>query len=121
MVHRALAAITASISLVVLCSSQIRGIHEHLEQNVEYADEAERAGLRFQFHNSPTSRKYLIEAMGGGVAILDYDHDGWQDIFLVNGAALKDPQRDEEPVDKSAPEFWNLLFRNNPRWHIFRH
>lgn len=45
--------------------------------------------------------------MGGGVAILDYDNDGWQDIFFVNGAAVKDPP------DKSAPEFWNRLYHNN--------
>ncbi|HXI39578.1 MAG TPA: FG-GAP-like repeat-containing protein, partial [Bryobacteraceae bacterium] len=43
----------------------------------------------------------------------DYDNDGWPDVFFVNGAALKDPQADGQPLDKSAPEFWNRLFRNN--------
>ena len=51
--------------------------------------------------------------MGGGVAIFDYDNDGWPDVFFVNGAALKDPQPDGQALNKSAPEFWNRLFRNN--------
>src|SRR5215831_18354190 len=71
------------------------------------------SGLNFQFHNSPTSRKYLIETMGGGVAIFDYNNDGWPDVFFTNGAYLKDPQPDGQALGKSAPEFWNRLFHNN--------
>jgi tetratricopeptide (TPR) repeat protein len=85
----------------------------HTEPPPKYVEGASAAGLHFRFHNSPTSRKYLIETMGGGVAIFDYDNDGWPDVFFVNGAALKDPQPDGEALDKSAPEFWNRLFRNN--------
>lgn len=51
--------------------------------------------------------------MTGGVAVFDYDNDGWLDIFFVNGAKLKNPQPDGEALDKSSPEFWNRLFRNN--------
>ena len=85
----------------------------HTESPATYIEAAHSAGLNFRFRNSPTSRKYLIETMGGGVAIFDYDNDGWPDVFFVNGAALKDPQPDGEGVNKSAPEFWNRLFRNN--------
>ncbi len=49
------------------------------------------------------SKKYIVEATGSGVAILDYDRDGWQDIFLVNGTELGSP--------KAAPT--NHLFHNN--------
>ncbi|MFN7993762.1 MAG: FG-GAP-like repeat-containing protein [Bryobacteraceae bacterium] len=79
----------------------------------QFVEDGQRAGLRFQFRNSPTSRKYLIETMGGGIAIFDFDGDGWPDIFLVNGAALKDPQPPHEAPDKSAPEYWNRLYHNN--------
>jgi tetratricopeptide (TPR) repeat protein len=79
----------------------------------QFVEDGERAGVRFQFRNSPTSKKYLIETMGGGVALLDYNADGWPDIFLVNGAALKDPQPGREAPDKSAPAYWNRLYRNN--------
>jgi hypothetical protein len=51
--------------------------------------------------------------MTGGVAIFDYDQDGWPDIFFVNGAKINNPQHDGEPLDKSSPEFRNRLFRNN--------
>jgi enediyne biosynthesis protein E4 len=47
------------------------------------------------------------------VALLDADNDGWLDVFFTNGARLKDGQADNEPLDKSAPEFWDRLFRNN--------
>ena len=85
----------------------------HTDSTPVYVEAGPAAGLNFQFHNSPTSHKYLIETMGGGVAIFDYDNDGWPDVFFVNGAALKDPQPDGETLDKSAPEFWNRLFHNN--------
>ena len=38
-----------------------------------------------------TAKKYLIETMGSGVALLDYDNDGRLDIFFANGAPLTDP------------------------------
>src|SRR6266571_2758962 len=51
--------------------------------------------------------------MCGGVAILDYDVDVWPDIFFVNGAALRNAQPNDTPPDKSPPEYWNRLYRNN--------
>jgi len=50
--------------------------------------------------------------MGGGVSTFDYDNDGWQDVFFVNGAKQENLQPDHQVPDKSAPEFWNRLFRN---------
>ena len=35
-----------------------------------------------------TTKKYIIETTGSGVAVIDYDNDGWPDIFLVNGTTL---------------------------------
>jgi len=80
---------------------------------VTFADVTESSGLHFLHRNSATPNKYLMETMTGGVAILDYDQDGWMDVFFVNGAKLKDPQPDGETPDKTPPEFWNRLFRNN--------
>src|SRR5215475_10982126 len=53
------------------------------------------AASRIDFHHraSRTSRKYLIESMTGGVAMIDYDRDGLLDLYFVNGAELKDPMR----------------------------
>ena len=41
-----------------------------------YSDRASALGVKFQYLSSHTSRKYLIETMGAGVALLDYDNDG---------------------------------------------
>jgi hypothetical protein len=40
--------------------------------------------------------------MTGGVALFDYDNDGWLDVFFVNGAKLKENQTDAEPWRKRA-------------------
>lgn len=80
---------------------------------VKFVDATPTSGLQFQHRNSATPNKYLIETMAGGVAVFDYNGDGWLDVFFTNGARLKDSQPDDEPLDKSDPRFWNRLFRNN--------
>jgi hypothetical protein len=66
----------------------------------------------FRNSNSPTEEKYLIETMTGGVAIFDYDGDGRYDVFLTNGAKVDANAKQSKDLDKSAPQFWNRLFRN---------
>ena len=53
----------------------------------------------------PEHKQFLLEEMGGGAAFFDYDHDGWLDIFLVNGSSFDPQVRDSQPV--------SYLFRNN--------
>ncbi len=79
----------------------------------QFVDVTAGSGVHFNNRNSATPDKYLIESMTGGVAVFDYDNDGWPDIFLVNGARLHSGQRNDEPPDKSAPEYWNRLYHNN--------
>jgi hypothetical protein len=70
-------------------------------------------GVDFVLRNSPTSRKYLIETMPGGVALLDYNNDGLLDVFLVNGGRVRDPMLKPFEFDRHAPEYWNRLYRQN--------
>jgi len=70
-------------------------------------------GLDFMHQNSPTAQKYLIETMGGGVALLDYNNDGLLDIFLVNGGKLTSPMQPPEDFSRHDPLYWNRLFRQN--------
>lgn len=82
-------------------------------QPVTFTDITPQTGIHFSDCNSPTVDKYLIESMTGGVALLDYDNDGYIDIFVVNGARLHAGQRDDETPDKSSPACWNRLYHNN--------
>ena len=70
-------------------------------------------GLDFTHRNSPTPQKYLIETMGGGVALLDYNNDGLLDIFLVNSGRLTSPMQTPETFDRHDPLYWNRLYRQN--------
>src|SRR5882724_2184046 len=55
-----------------------------------YTDIAEKAGLTMStVFGGRDTKKYIIETTGTGVAIFDYDNDGWPDIFLVNGTTLE--------------------------------
>jgi hypothetical protein len=76
--------------------------------------ELRQADMQFRHENSPTSRKYLPETMGGGVALFDYDNDGRLDVFFVNGARIEDPMPHGRAPDKSDPKYWNRLFHQKP-------
>jgi len=78
-----------------------------------FEDVTARSGIRFKHAASRTSQKYLPESMGAGVAMFDYDNDGWLDLFFVNGARIPDPMPRGASPDKSDPRFWNRLYRNN--------
>lgn len=71
------------------------------------------AGLDFIHRNSPTAQKFVIETMGGGVALLDYNNDGLLDIFFVNSGKLTDPMNLPADFGRREPAFWNRLYRQN--------
>jgi enediyne biosynthesis protein E4 len=73
---------------------------------VVFQEVAAASGVRFVTDSGRTARKHQPETMVAGVALFDYDNDGWLDIYVVNGAHMPD-------LDKSAPRYWNRLFRNN--------
>ena len=71
-----------------------------------FTDVAQKAGLTAPIvFGGKDTKKYIIETTGTGVAIFDYDNDGWPDIFLVNGTTLEGFPSSEAPT--------NHLYRNN--------
>jgi enediyne biosynthesis protein E4 len=72
-----------------------------------FVNVAPQAGLTMlNVNGDSATKKYIIETTGSGVAILDYDRDGWPDIFLANGTTL-----DGEPKPATAPT--SHLYHNN--------
>ena len=69
-----------------------------------FADDANAAGLRFVFDNGRSPRRQIPETTAGGVGLLDFDGDGWLDVYLVQGGAF--------PADPARPYAGDRLFRN---------
>ena len=80
------------------------------EQQGRFVDVTTASGVHFDGQAYHTSKKYLIETMGSGVALLDYDNDGRLDIFFANGAPLTDPTAAGTIPQKAGPRDWNRLY-----------
>ena len=73
-----------------------------------FVDVAAKAGITVRNVNgSEEHKKFIVEATGSGVAIIDYDGDGWPDIFLVNGTEISAAGK------ATGPAASNHLLRNN--------
>jgi len=94
------------IIMVVLGLGALRLVSAPNPPTIRFENIAAKAGVNFVTRNSPTPNKNQIETMVAGVALLDYDGDGWLDIYLVNGAAIPSLQ-------KESPAYWNRLYHNN--------
>ncbi len=74
---------------------------------IVFQNVADKAGLTKWHHVMGTpEKKYILESIGSGVALLDYDNDGWMDIYLVNGST-------EAALDGKAMAPHAALFHNN--------
>ena len=69
-----------------------------------FSDVTGEAGITWRHFNGYSPDRYLIETMGGGVGLFDFDDDGWLDVFLLNGG--------ETPRGKSEKPLRNALYRN---------
>lgn len=74
----------------------------------QFVDITKQAGIHF-FHTSDPAKKYIVESMSGGVILIDYNRDGWPDIYFTNApsvtTAIKDP--------KTLGGVHGALYRNN--------
>ena len=82
---RKLAAICTSLLLFLSLGSSQAAFAETAEAGVTFLDVTGKAGIQFVHNSGAFGKKFLPETIGPGVAFIDYDNDGWPDIFLVNG------------------------------------
>ena len=75
-------------------------------QKYWFTDVSNKSSFSYRSNNNFTGRKYFPQPMCGGVAAIDYNNDGWMDLFFTNGAKLPE-------LKKTGPEYYNCLLRNN--------
>jgi hypothetical protein len=81
-----------------------RGKPSGLPWHSSFVDIAAKAGLKAAvIYGDATRKDYIVETVGCGVAFVDYDNDGWLDIFILSGTRLDSP----------PPEAYNRLYKNN--------
>ena len=69
---------------------------------VVFVDATQKSGLdKFKHVSGSLEKNFILEAPGSGVAIFDYDNDGWPDIYLVNGSTF-DAMRGKEKAPRAA-------------------
>ena len=97
---------------VALAASQAPAPDAVSSWPVRFTDIAERAGLRdATVYGGVDRKRFIIETNGAGVALLDYDQDGWLDAFVLSGTRLTEGSRHDATYPAGA-EPTNRLYRN---------
>jgi hypothetical protein len=76
------------------------------QSRIRFENRQAQSGVTFILNNGTTDDKPIIDSTLGGVALLDYDNDGYLDLFFTNGASIPS-------LSKSNPAFSNRLYHNN--------
>jgi hypothetical protein len=85
-----------------------------------FVDVMARSGVSFQGVASHTPQKYLLETMGSGVALFDFDNDGLLDIFFVNGAPPREPKHAKHDSQESERSGLESSLSPEKGRHIYR-
>ena len=97
-------------SLIVRIAFLFASISVETQTPFTFVDNAENAGIVFQHFDGGGSKNYLPQLMMTGLALFDFDGDGWTDIYFLNGHELS-PER-EKPAARTQQR-GNTLYRNN--------
>jgi enediyne biosynthesis protein E4 len=77
-----------------------------ITSTIRFEEVTSQSGVQFVADSCPTPNKNQPETMISGVGLIDYDNDGYLDIFFINGAALPS-------LKKESAKYYNRLFHNN--------
>ena len=92
---------SCSLILLLLVPSHLIG---NQPNDLHFTDITEKAGITFKHVSSPEKR-YIVESMSGGLALIDYDNDGYPDIYFVNSLTVD--------LVKSKGKTKSALYHNN--------
>ncbi len=79
---------------------------------IQFQDVTVKAGIQFHLTCGTPQKLYIMDAMCGGIAFVDYDNDGWPDIFLLNGSTLEQLKAGASPPSKLYHNERNGTFRD---------
>src|SRR5438552_4260157 len=96
--------------MVFTSAAQVKDSRPTLSPSAKFVEVTSSLGVRFQHAAPHTSKKYLLETMGSGVALFDYENDGRLDLFVVSGAEIHDPSPPGFLPEKTGPKYWNRLY-----------
>ncbi len=85
------------------------GATPNSDEHIYFENVTVKAGITFHHKSGGPDKDYIVESKGGGVAVFDYDNDGWLDIYFVNGSTF-DLLGKEHPPSANVPR--NALYRN---------
>jgi hypothetical protein len=88
------------------CARKASPASSYLTRQIRFENRQKTSCADFVLNNGTTPDKPLIDSTLGGVALLDFDNDGFLDIFFTNGARIP-------TLEKDDPAFYNRLYRNN--------
>ena len=103
--RRPLARLLLDWKVLFVCS-QLTALGSAVLGPITFEEIAGRAGVHFKSNSSPTPLRHQPEPLVAGVAVFDYDGDGYLDIYFVNGAGMPS-------LVKQGPQYQNRLYHNN--------
>ncbi len=106
-----------AIAVLMACAAVAQTKANSINSDIvpgKFVDATAQSGVHFVGQASHTAKKYLIETMGSGVALFDYDNDGRLDIFFANGAPVSDPTAPGTVLKKPGPKYWDRLYHQLP-------
>ena len=107
--------LSVGLALAVLAHSQGSSFpRESPAAPGKFTDVSNSVGVHFQYLAEHTPKKYLLETMGAGVALFDFDNDGRLDIFLVNGAPITAPMPKDAIPQKTGPNTGIVSITKSP-------
>ena len=94
------------LAIALACALSAQTLSGAEPQRIRFENRQKHSGVNFVFNNGTTEDKPMLDGAPGGVALFDYDNDGYLDIFFTNGARIPG-------FVKENSSFYNRLYHNN--------